>query len=112
MIPYLVGLIELGIWDVVLGSCIRPPYEALAGGIPIWKYSPNRVLTILESVALGPNLGDLPSGLLVYRREELEAVPFLASSDDFVFDMQFLVQCAYFGYRLGGVPMRYFEEVL
>jgi hypothetical protein len=63
-------------------------------------------------MALGQNLGDFHSGLRTYRREVLERVPFLANSDDFVFDTQFLVQCVYFGFRLGDVPVpvRCFDE--
>jgi len=112
VIPHLVGLIELGICDVMLGSRIRTRAEALRGGMPIWKYVSNRVLTIVENTALGQNLGDFHSGLRAYRREVLETVPFLANSDDFVFDTQFLVQCVHFGFRLGDipVPVRYFEE--
>jgi glycosyltransferase involved in cell wall biosynthesis len=112
VIPHLVGLIGLGICDVILGSRIRTRREALEGGMPPWKYAANRALTLLENVALGQNLGDFHSGLRAYRREVLERVPFLANSDDFVFDTQFLVQCVHFGYRLGDVPVpvRYFAE--
>jgi glycosyltransferase involved in cell wall biosynthesis len=105
VIPYLVGFIELGICDVMLGSRIRTRREALDGGMPIWKYAANRGLTFLENVSLGQNLGDFHSGLRAYRRQVLETVPFLVNSDDFVFDTQFLVQCVYFGYRLGDVPV-------
>src|SRR5262249_59546170 len=67
---------------------------------------------VVENVALGQNLGDFHSGLRAYRRKVLETVPFLANSDDFVFDTQFLVQCVYFGFRLGDVPVpvRYSKE--
>ena len=112
VIPHIVGPIELGICDVMLGSRIRTRREALDGGMPVWKYAANRALTFLENLALGQNLGDFHSGLRAYRREVLETVPFLTNSDDFVFDTQFLVQCVYFGYRLGDVPVpvRYFAE--
>jgi glycosyltransferase involved in cell wall biosynthesis len=112
LIPHLIGFIELGICDVMLGSRIRTRGEALAGGMPVWKYLANRVLTMVENMALGQNLGDFHSGLRAYRREVLETVPFLTNSDDFVFDTQFLVQCVHFGYRLGDVPVpvRYFDE--
>jgi len=112
VIPHMVGFIELGICDVVLGSRIRTRREALDGGMPLYKYIANRFLTITENIALGQNLGDFHSGLRAYRREVLETVPFMNNSDDFVFDTQFLVQCVYFGFKLGDVPVpvRYFEE--
>ena len=112
VIPHLVGFIELGICDVVLGSRIRTRREGLEGGMPLWKYIANRGLTVFENVLLGQNLGDFHSGLRAYRREVLETVPFLKNSDDFVFDTQFLVQCVHFGFKLGDVPVpvRYFKE--
>jgi glycosyltransferase involved in cell wall biosynthesis len=112
VIPYAVGFIELGICDVVLGSRIRTRREALAGGMPKYKYLSNRLLTAFENIALGQNLGDFHSGFRVYRRDVLEQVPFERNSDDFVFDTQFLVQAVHFGFRLGDVPVpvRYFRE--
>jgi glycosyltransferase involved in cell wall biosynthesis len=112
VIPHLIGFIELGICDVVLGSRIRTRVEALTGGMPVWKYLANRALTVVENVALGQNLGDFHSGLRAYRRRVLETVAFMNNSDDFVFDTQFLVQCVRSGFRLGDVPVpvRYFAE--
>jgi glycosyltransferase involved in cell wall biosynthesis len=112
IIPHAVGFIDLNICDVVLGSRIRSRAEALRCGMPVWKYLSNRALTVFENLALGQNLGDFHSGFRVYRREVLETVPFERSSDDFVFDTQFLAQAVHFGFRLGDVPapVRYFEE--
>jgi glycosyltransferase involved in cell wall biosynthesis len=112
IIPHAVGIIELGICDVVLGSRIRSRQEALDGGMPVYKYLSNRFLTFVENFALGQNLGDFHSGFRVYRREVLEHIPFERNSDDFVFDTQFLAQAVRLGFRLGDlpVPVRYFDE--
>jgi glycosyltransferase involved in cell wall biosynthesis len=112
VIPHAVGFIELGICDVVLGSRIRSRAEALAGGMPKYKYLSNRVLTTIENMALGQNLGDFHSGFRVYSRKVLETIPYERNSDDFVFDTQFLAQAVHFGFRLGDipVPVRYFDE--
>ncbi len=112
VIPHAVGIIELGICDVVLGSRIRSRDEALAGGMPLYKYLANRMLTAFENIALGQNLGDFHSGFRVYRRSVLETIPFEHNSDDFVFDSQFLAQAVHFHFRLGDipVPVRYFKE--
>jgi glycosyltransferase involved in cell wall biosynthesis len=107
-----VQFLELDICDVVLGSRIRSRDEALAGGMPKYKYLANRFLTFVENVLLGQNLGDFHSGFRVYRRKVLETIPFERNSDDFVFDTQFLAQAVHFGFRLGDVPVpvRYFDE--
>src|SRR5260370_10435041 len=112
LIPHAVGFIELGICDLVVGSRIRSRDEALHGGMPKYKYFCNRILTAIENMALGQNLGDFHSGFRVYRREVLERIPFQNNSNDFVFDTQILVQAIRLGYRLGDipVPVRYFPE--
>jgi glycosyltransferase involved in cell wall biosynthesis len=112
VIGHAVGFIELDICDVVVGSRIRSRQEALAGGMPFYKYIANRFLTAIENMALGQNLGDFHSGFRVYRRAVLETIPFERNSDDFVFDTQFLVQAVHFNFRLGDipVPVRYFDE--
>lgn len=112
VIPHAVGMIELGICDVILGNRIRTRAEAVGCGMPWWKYVSNRALTLFENVMLGQNLGEFHSGFRVYRRSVLETVPFEQNSDDFVFDTQFLCQAVRFGFRLGDVPVpvRYFDE--
>jgi len=112
VIPHAVSFIELGICDVVLGNRIRSRPEAIACGMPWWKYVCNRGLTLFENLALGQNLGEFHSGFRVYRRSVLETVPFERNSEDFAFDTQFLVQAVRFGFRLSDVPVpvRYFRE--
>ena len=101
----LTGFIRLGVCDVVFGSRIRSRREALQGGMPRYKYLFNRLLTALENVVLGQNLGETHSGYRAYSRRVLEAVPWERNSDDFVFDQQFIVQAVHFGFRLGDVPV-------
>ena len=112
VIPVAVEILRLGICDCVLGSRIRTRGEALAGGMPLYKYVANRGLTFIENVALGQNLGDFHSGFRAYRREVLQKIPFQRNSDDFVFDSEFLAQAVAFGFKLGDipVPVRYFDE--
>jgi len=112
VIPVAVEIIRLGICDFVMGSRIRTRREALAGGMPRWKYVANRCLTLTENIALGQNLGDFHSGFRAYRRDVLETIPFLKNSNDFVFDSEFLAQAVHFGFKLGDipVPVRYFDE--
>ncbi|MFH1011778.1 MAG: glycosyltransferase family 2 protein, partial [bacterium] len=110
--PFVVGLLGTGTCDVILGSRIRTRREALQGGMPVYKYISNRVLTVFENIALGQNLGDFHSGYRAYAREVLETVNYHANSDDFVFDTQFLAQVVHHGFRVGDIPIptRYFNE--
>ena len=106
------GLIEKDICDVVLGNRIRTRWEALAGGMPLYKYVFNRMLTIFENSATGQNLGEWHSGLRAYSRKVLDTLAWELNSDDFVFDQEFLIQAAACRFRIGDVPVaaRYFEE--
>ncbi len=112
LVPYLTGLLKDNICDVVLGNRIRTRWEALEGGMPAYKYISNRFLTVLENFFMGQNLGEWHSGMRAYTRRVLETVPWERNSNDFVFDCEFLVQAAAFGFRLGDIPApaRYFEE--
>ena len=112
MISACVEVLRHGICDVLLGNRIRTRAEALAGGMPMIKYLANRGLTFIENLVSGQNLGEWHSGLRAYSRRVLETIPWQRNSDDFVFDCQFLVQAAAFGFRLGDIPVsaRYFEE--
>jgi glycosyltransferase involved in cell wall biosynthesis len=112
LVPYLTGLLRDDVCDVVCGNRIRTRREALAGGMPVYKYIANRFLTVVENLLMGQNLGEWHSGMRAYRRRVLETIPWERNSNDFVFDCQFLVQAAAFGFRLGDIPVpaRYFEE--
>lgn len=105
-------LICLGNADVVIGNRIRNRQDALAGGMPVWKYILNRSSTLFENVVLGQTIGDFHSGLRAYSKQVLETIPFEENSDDFGFDQELLVQLAAFGFRTGEVPVpvKYREE--
>jgi len=112
LVPQFVGLLQLGVCDVLLGNRIRTRQEALACGMPVYKYVSNRALTVTENILTGQNLGEWHSGYRGYRREVLETLPYHRNSDDFVFDTQFLVQAVSFGFKIGDVPVpvRYMDE--
>lgn len=112
VLPAIVQFLRLGICEVVLGSRVRSRAEALASGMPTWKYLANRCLTITENIVLGQNVSDFHTGLRAYTRDVLETIPFTQNSDDFVFDSQFLAQAVHFGFRIGDIPVpcRYFDE--
>jgi glycosyltransferase involved in cell wall biosynthesis len=112
LIPIAVGILKLGVCDIILGCRIRTRKECLTSGMPLYKYLANRLLTIIENMALGQNLGEFHSGFRAYRRTVLETIPFNNNSDNFVFDTQFLIQAVHFAFILGDIPMpvRYFKE--
>jgi glycosyltransferase involved in cell wall biosynthesis len=112
LIKYFVSFIDEGYFDVMLGSRIRSRTEALAGGMPLYKYVFNRMLTLIENLATGRVLSDWHTGMRAYRREVLEKIPYQTFSDDFVFDTQALFAIIEHDYSIGEipVPVKYFKE--
>ncbi len=112
LVPYLSGLIKEDICDIMLANRIRTRREAIDGGMPLYKYVFNRMLTFIENVFLGLNLGEYHTGYRAYSRKALEIMPWEKNSDDFVFDQHLLIQAAALGLRVGEIPVpaKYFEE--
>lgn len=109
---YLVKPILEGRADIMLGSRIRSRKEALAGGMPLYKYISNRILTIAENIFLGLNLTEYHTGFRAYTRKVLETLPLQEFSDDFIFDQEILISAHYAGFKMSeiSVPVRYFPE--
>jgi glycosyltransferase involved in cell wall biosynthesis len=111
LIPAMVALIRSGMYDVVLGSRILVR-GALEGGMPLYKYVGNRVLTLFQNLVIGRKLSEYHTGFRAFRREVLETLPLDLNSDGFVFDNQILCQAIYHGFSIGEIssPCRYFPE--
>jgi glycosyltransferase involved in cell wall biosynthesis len=111
LVPAMAGMIASGVYDMVLGSRILGG-GALRGGMPLYKYVSNRMLTFFENLFLGVKLSEYHTGFRAFSRELLEALPLLENSDDFVFDNQMIAQAVMFGFRIGEIscPTKYFRE--
>ena len=111
LIPAMVSMIGNGLYHCVVGSRILGGY-ALKGGMPLWKYIANRLLTYVENILLGAKLSEYHSGYRAFSRQLLEQIPFEINSDDFIFDNQILAQIIWFGYTVAEIscPTKYFPE--
>jgi len=111
LITAMASMVAYDVYDVVLGSRIIGG-RALLGGMPLYKYISNRLLTAFENLFLHLKLSEYHTGYRAFSRKVLTELPLLENSDDFVFDNQMLAQCAHFGFRIGEVscPTKYFEE--
>ena len=111
LITAMASMVAYDVYDVVLGSRIIGG-RALRGGMPVYKYISNRLLTAFENLFLGVKLSEYHTGYRAFSRKVLTELPLLENSDDFVFDNQMLAQCVHFGFRIGEVscPTKYFEE--
>jgi glycosyltransferase involved in cell wall biosynthesis len=111
LIPAMASLISEGIFDCVLGSRILGT-GALKGGMPLYKYCSNRILTAFQNLLLGHKLSEYHTGYRAFSKTVLETLPLDANSDDFVFDNQMLAQIIFTGFSIGEItcPTLYFED--
>ena len=111
LVPAMAGMIASGVYDMVLGSRILGK-GALKGGMPLYKFVFNRMLTAFQNIFLGVKLSEYHTGFRAFSRELLETLPLLENSDDFVFDNQMIAQAVMFGFNIGEIscPTKYFEE--
>jgi glycosyltransferase involved in cell wall biosynthesis/protein-L-isoaspartate O-methyltransferase len=91
--------------DAVFGSRMLEPGAARRGGMPLYKYVGNKVLTRFENAFLEMNLSEFHSGYRVYSVEALKKIPFEANSDDFHFDTQIIIQMRAAQMRIKEVPI-------
>ncbi|MBN1146692.1 MAG: glycosyltransferase family 2 protein [Anaerolineales bacterium] len=111
VIPRLVTPILQGEADAVFGSRMlggRP----MEGGMPLYKYIANILLTAVANIVFQRYLTEIHSGFRAYSRKYLESVRFEENSDDFVFDTEIIAQGMACNLFFSEVPIvtRYFPE--
>lgn len=111
LIPAMVNIIGDDLYPVVLGSRILGK-GALKGGMPVYKYVANRLLTFTQNLLNNYKLSEYHTGYRSFSREVLTTINYNQNSDDFVFDNEMLSQIIYAGFEIAEVtcPTKYFEE--
>jgi glycosyltransferase involved in cell wall biosynthesis len=111
LVAAMASMIAFGEYDLVLGSRILGR-GALRGGMPLYKYVSNRLLTFYQNILYDHKISEYHTGYRAFSREVLSALPLEENSDDFIFDAEVLAQAIHLGYRIGEIscPARYFPE--
>ncbi|HVO76324.1 MAG TPA: glycosyltransferase family 2 protein [Ignavibacteriaceae bacterium] len=111
LLPSMAWLIANDIYKVVLGSRILGK-GALNGGMPLYKYVANRILTFIENILLGQKLSEYHTGYRAFSREVLELINYKDNSNDFAFDNELISQIFMLGYEIAEItcPTKYFKE--
>jgi len=111
LIPSISWIIANDLYPVVLGSRILGK-GALQGGMPMYKYVANRLLTLFQNIMVGQKLSEYHTGYRAFSRQVLESINLDANSDDFVFDNQMLSQIIMADFPIGEVtcPTKYFDD--
>jgi glycosyltransferase involved in cell wall biosynthesis len=111
LIHSMVYMIANDLYPVVLASRILGK-GALKGGMPIYKYIANRILTFSQNILMNQKLSEYHTGYRAFSKEVLESINYNINSNDFVFDNQMLAQIFYKGFEIAEVtcPTKYFDE--
>jgi glycosyltransferase involved in cell wall biosynthesis len=111
LVTAMASMVASGVYDMVLASRILGG-GSLKGGMPLYKYISNRLLTAFQNLFLGVKLSEYHTGYRAFSRELLQTLPLLENSDDFVFDNQMVAQAVMFNFSIGEIscPTKYFKE--
>jgi glycosyltransferase involved in cell wall biosynthesis len=91
--------------DALIASRMIHRRDALRGGMPVYKWLGNQVLTTLENRILGSHLSEFHSGYRAYKVEALRSIPFQLDSDGFHFDTELLIQLLSTGRTIREIPV-------
>lgn len=91
--------------DAVFGSRMINKKDALEGGMPLYKWIGNQVLTAFQNRMLHTRLSEFHSGYRLYSTKALARIPFERNSNDFHFDTDIIVQLHFAGLRIVEIPI-------
>ena len=104
-LPMLVKPIVDGEADAVFGSRMMTLTGALKGGMPLYKYVGNRILTAFQNAILQSNLSEFHTGYRIYSTKSLSRVPFQFNTNDFHFDTEIIIQMLLAKQRIKELPI-------
>lgn len=104
-------MIANDVYPVCFGSRILGK-GALKGGMPLYKYIANRMLTLFQNILMSQKLSEYHTGYRAFDKKIFEKIDIEANSDDFIFDNQMIAQIFNSGFEIGEVtcPTKYFDE--
>lgn len=99
--------------EVVFGSRMIEKRAALKGGMPLYKYLGNKILTGYQNRMLRSSLSEFHSGYRLYSIEALKRIPFQLNSNDFHFDTEIIIQLIFARQRIKelSIPTFYGDEI-
>jgi glycosyltransferase involved in cell wall biosynthesis len=105
LLPDLLRPLLNGEADAVFGSRMIGPFDALKGGMPLYKFIGNRILTRIQNRVLGSALSEFHSGYRLYSVSALARIPFELNSREFHFDTEIIIQFLRAGLRIQELPI-------
>lgn len=91
--------------DAVFGSRMMVPGAARRGGMPLYKFVGNKILSTTQNALMGSSLSEWHSGYRAYSVKALASIPFESNADGFNFDTQIILQLLDAHKRIVEVPI-------
>ena len=104
-LPKLISPLASGTADAVFGSRMLSDGAALKGGMPMYKYVGNKILTYFQNYLLQTKLSEFHSGYRLYSTDALRTIPFYLNSNDFHFDTEIIIQLVFSGQKITELPI-------
>jgi glycosyltransferase involved in cell wall biosynthesis/SAM-dependent methyltransferase len=104
-LPDLVRPLRDGEADAVFGSRMLEKGGARRGGMPLYKFLGNRILSAFQNRVLGASLSEFHSGYRVYSVAALGRVPFELNTNDFHFDTEIIIHFMLSRLRIAELPI-------
>ena len=110
---YLLEPLIKGEAEMVFGSRMSTTWDALKGGMPLYKFLGNRILTYLQNRWSGLNLSEYHSGYRLYSTHALRRIPFESFVNTWHFDTQIILAMAEREMRIveRPIPTYYGDEI-
>lgn len=105
LLPKLLQPLETDTADIVQGSRMVSKYSALQGGMPLYKFIANIILSSMENAVYGLHFAEYHSGYMLYSKMALQTIPFQKLSDTFHFDGEMLFVGAKKKLRIAEIPI-------
>ena len=91
--------------DAVFGSRMMTRGGALEGGMPLYKFVGNRILSTFQNSMTGLHLSEWHSGYRAYRVDALRDIPLESYTNDFDFDTEIILGLHAAGKTIAEVPI-------
>jgi len=104
-LPELLAPLMRGEAGAVFGSRMMEKGGALRGGMPLYKYVGNKVLSRFQNAMLRTALSEFHSGYRLYSVAALRKIPFERNSNDFHFDTEIIIQLLMAGVTIVELPI-------
>ena len=99
--------------DAVFGSRMINKNGAIRGGMPLYKFIGNKILTYYQNKLFNKNFTEFHSGYRIYRVNSLKKIPYELNNNDHSFDNEIILQflLAELNIKELPIPTYYGEEI-